>query len=330
MPHFSSTIKDPWEIEHEIFLRLNPNAIAHSDTFYTGVIHKGFDADDTAVELIRRYPAFEEAEEHRKFLVHSLSERLVLSGQTNNYFTPEQLWEEEDRVMGKGCFLEGKSESEVEDEEEEEEESEERPADAEPVDFAITTPESPKDDRNTSGSGLPITFQTGDHTTTITRHYAAVQLLLDTLDVSHDVSPLRAITHCAADGSLVLALLGHLPTDTNITYGHRTAEKKAPTCCHEWRTVSGRPDHPTTAFFSGAETCSDLVEEIGWSPESIVATSLVYEDGRVLVLVVGEVGEQFDGALNGMRRCEEVPAEHAELVGLLQVVQRDMLDMGTV
>ena len=73
MAYASSTIRDPWDIEHELFLQQNPNAIAHSDTFYTGVVHKGFDADDTAVEFIRRYPAFEEDEQHRKFLVRSIS-----------------------------------------------------------------------------------------------------------------------------------------------------------------------------------------------------------------------------------------------------------------
>jgi hypothetical protein len=50
----------------------------------------------------------------------------------------------------------------------------------------------------------------------------------------------------------------------------------------------------------------------------------------VLVLVAGEhVGaEKFDGVLGGVRRCEMVPAEHVELVGLLGVAQRDMVDMG--
>lgn len=111
MVHASSTIRDPWEIEHELFLQQNPNAIAHSDTFHTGVVHKGFDADDTAVELIRRYPAFEEDEQHRKFLVRSISERLVVPGEQDDYFTPEQLWQEDDRINGKWHFLEKDVES---------------------------------------------------------------------------------------------------------------------------------------------------------------------------------------------------------------------------
>ena len=323
MPQLPSPIKDPWQTEHEIFLLHNPNAIAHSDTFYTGLVHAGFDADDTAVELIRRYPAFEEAEEHRKFLVRSLSERLVLSGETEDYFTPEQLWEEEERILGKGCFLESEEEEESDSEEEEEEEEEEiehhQP-------FALQDNEIDLEPTTTSSGPFPISLQTRDHTTTITRDYTAIQLLLDSLEISHAVSPLRAITQLSADGSLVLALLGHLPIATTTTRGHRAAEKKAPTCCSdEWQLVSG-----PVAFFSGAETCSALVEEIAWAPESIVAASLVYGDGRVFVLVAGEsVGaEEFGGVLGGVRRCEGVPAEHEEVVGLLEVARRDMVDLG--
>ncbi|GAB7324425.1 hypothetical protein MBLNU13_g08356t1 [Cladosporium sp. NU13] len=408
MPHASSTIKDPWEIEHELFLQQNPNAIAHSDTFYTGVVHKGFDADDTAVELIRRYPAFEEEEQHRKFLVRSISERLVIPGEQDGYFTPEQLWREDDRISGKWCSLEKDVESgsdeqsvieedpedaanaeivhqpvvlkavpkgviggeELEDDEQlarllSDPSSPKRPGDleahshedvaltdddladlfgeeaAQPT-IVITTP-SPKHGANgidaSNDTDLPITFQTEDHTTTITREYADVQLYLDTLDISHEV-PLRAITHCSADGSLVVALLGHLETDTKIISKRHTTEQAA--SCGEWHLVSERPQSPAVAFFSGTETCSDLIEEIFWDPNSTVATSLAYNDGRILIMLVGELSRygiyhstldpaELCGAFfNAMRKNKEIPAEHAEMASLLQVAQRDMVEAGTL
>jgi hypothetical protein len=424
MPHATSTAKDPWDIEHELFLQHNPNAIAHSDTFYTGVVHKGFDADVTAEELIRRYPAFEETEEHRKFLVRSISERLVIPGEQDDYFTPEQIWEEDDRITGKWYFRKrdvelGSDEESMPEESsgpsanavaplqpvvlkavpkgvigEEQLESDEqlaqllsgpdsprRPAakeipenalsdhshedvtmtdddltelfgEASEQHIAINKPkakvESPKyagiGMESTNDSDLPITLQTGDHTTTITRDYTDVQHLLETLGDSHYI-PLRAITHCSADGSLVLALLGHLHTDNKGIYNHNAAEKKE-NCCNEWNIVNERPHQPTVAFFSGTETCSDLIEEICWDPDSIVATSLVYNNGRVLFLLAGEHIDQqyapygihnsdFDPAEKierffGAMRKHKIPAEHSELVSLLQVARRDMVDAGTL
>lgn len=414
MPHATSTTKDPWDIEHELFLRQNPNAIAHSDTFYTGVVHKGFDADDTAVELIRRYPVFEEAEQHRKFLVRSICERLVIPGEQDDYFTPEQLWREDDRINGKWHFLEKDVES-GSDEESIAEDNFESPAMGEDVHQQpvvlkavpkatigeeqlesdeqlaqlLGEPDSPnrrspvqessgnllsdhshedvsvtdddldelfgeksdkptivisKDDETgmaaTNNSDLPITLQTGDHTTTITRDYSDVQLYLDNLDISHNM-PLRAITHCSADGSLVLALLGHLEADTVTISKHRTTENQ-PTCSNEWHLVSESARSPAVAFFSGTETCSDLIEEICWHPDSTVATSLAYNDGRILVLLVDELSrygiyhsnlepvEQFGAFFRAMRENEEIPAEHAEMASLVQVAQRDMVDAGTL
>jgi hypothetical protein len=99
--------KDPWEIEHDALLQRAPNAICHSDTIYTGVVHRGFNADSTAEELIRRYSPFQETEQHREFLVRSISERYIISGEKDDYFTPLQLWEEDDRVNGKKVFTRG-------------------------------------------------------------------------------------------------------------------------------------------------------------------------------------------------------------------------------
>ena len=101
------------------------------------------------------------------------------------------------------------------------------------------------------------------------------------------------------------------------------------------------------AFFSGTETCSDLIEEICWAPDSIVATSLAYDDGRVVLVLVGEhvdpesnpygistrdgdpAGE-FEEFFGGIRKEESVPVEHAELASLLLVAERDMVEVGAL
>jgi hypothetical protein len=119
-PHSHTPHKDPWELEHDALLQHAPNAICHSDTIYTGVVHKGFNADSTAEELIRRYPPFQETEQHREFLVRSISERYIIPGEKDDYFTPLQLWEEDDRVNGKKVFTRGDESSSCADESEDE------------------------------------------------------------------------------------------------------------------------------------------------------------------------------------------------------------------
>lgn len=102
----STPVKDPWDREHEDFLQRYPYGIAGSEDIYTGVVHKGFDADTTAEELIRRYPAFEEEKEHRKFLLSKIRERLGICiwRDRDGYYTPQELWEEDDRINEKKSF----------------------------------------------------------------------------------------------------------------------------------------------------------------------------------------------------------------------------------
>jgi hypothetical protein len=92
--------------------------------------------------------------------------------------------------------------------------------------------------------------------------------------------------------------------------------------------VCERPQQPAVAFFSGTETCCDLIEEIRWKPESISAASLVFGDGRVMVALsgrpVGEVGGLFDS----LWEVEGVPVEHEEISGLLEVAQGDLREAG--
>ena len=452
MPHISSLIKDPWDIEHEQSLLRHPNAIAHSDRFYTGVIHKGFDADATAEELIRKYPVFEETEQHREFLVRSISERLIVPGERHDYFTPEQLWEEDDRINGKRCFSKKEAESGSDEESvvdelsgppadvevahapvilkaipkgvigEEQLESDEqlaqllmepalskRPAvqkslraslpkqslkdvamadedlaklfgeQPEQPTIVITTPDAklgnPKHDgsvtRPADDLELPIILRTDNHTTTITCDYADMQRVLHSLDLSHEI-PLTAISHKFVDGSLVLALFGHIksdgctpdagsadkvlnhPTEVGNTAAVSTKVTERPvseervSCGNEWSIVTQRPHHPTVAFLSGHRTCNALVEDICWDPDTIVATSVTYSDGRVLVLLFGvqhdqyarqnttthdgqsDLAKQFDTFFDAVRRDKNIPAEHSELASLLHIAHKDMIHAGAL
>lgn len=450
MPCASSPIKDPWDIEHEQFLTRNPNALVHSDRFYTGVIHKGFDADTTAEELIRRYPVFEETEQHREFLVRNISERLVIPGERSDYFTPEQLWAEDDRINGRRCFTKDDVESssdegsvvdeppeQSEDQKfapetiilkskprgvigEEQLESDEQLAQlfddpvapkhlkakelsgsdlSEQKDMAMndndlaelfgeepeslttstTTPEAEPESPKKNGtmvvpeddSDLPVTLQSDGHTTIITRSYADVQRTLTSLDFLPEAS-VTSISHTSVDGSLVLAVLGHVKADGSAHKGasedvnlnnairidssaignSNTNRQDTPIemvpSSNEWNVLTHRPHRSTTAFLSGPQTCGALMVEISWDPDNVVASSVAYKDGRTLVLMVGErhkpktsgfatydkheadPAEQFDRFFAAMRKDKDIPAEHSELVSLLQLAHKDMVQLGAL
>lgn len=116
-------VKDPWDVEHEHSLAVH-GPMASTDHIYPITVHRGFDAQFTAETLTRRYPIFEEAESHREYLVHNRSERLIIPGERYNYFTPEQLWGEDDRLRGKRQFSDSGEVSWKDDEEEESDDEE--------------------------------------------------------------------------------------------------------------------------------------------------------------------------------------------------------------
>lgn len=442
-PNSSTPTKDPWDIEHENSLRRVPNAICHSDTLYTGIVHKGFDADATAEELIRRYPPFQEAEEHRKFLVRSISERFIIPGEKDDYFTPEQLWDEDDRVNGKRVFskddAEGSDDQETDDEEadgatdakegeqepvimtavprgeigEDEIESDEQLAQllSDPVEpkesvedaslpsadqeaghvemadedlaelfgegpeapvIVVTTlepePETPKVEENVVETGddseLPVTLQGNDHATTITFDYPGVQRTLASLDLSPETT-VAAVTHISVDGSLVLAVSGSrashsktgndssrpIEVDDNAA-SHSESNEQQPSIenaadSKEWNIAIQCPHRHTAAFLSGPKTYGALMAEIHWDTDTIVATTVSYSDGRVLVLMVGEQkttspsaheayddqadpADRFNDFFGFMRKHSSIPAEHSELASLLQIAHMDMIEAGTL
>jgi hypothetical protein len=439
-PQFHSYVphKDPWEIEHDALLERAPNAICHSDTIYTGLVHKGFNADSTAKELIRRYPPFQETERHREFLVRSISERYIIPGEKDDYFTPLQLWEEDDRVRGKKIFTRGGESSSSADESEDEAsdlvngqevepepvvlksmprgrigedqlesdeqlalllsdpvgdertiESSEGPSmeqksqDVEMtnIDLAelfgeepepelempaitITTPEAEDPVETGKDPELSIRLQSDDHTTTITHDYSDVQRLLASIDLSF-AATLTAITHAAVDGSLVLAVFGHVKAnnsagsdlehpirlddgvtgDSNTNKQRHKIEKLASE--REWNTIAQRPHYSTLAFLSGPKTYNALLAEIRWDIDTIVATTTSYNDSRVLVLLVGEQqiskisryaasaeqadpADQFDAFFASMRSHKSIPVEHAELASRLEVAHNDMIEAGAL
>jgi hypothetical protein len=403
-------------------------------------VHKGFNADSTAEELIRRYPPFQETEQHREFLVRSISERYIIPGEKDDYFTPLQLWEEDDRVNGKKVFTRGDEsissgdESEVEASDlangrgvepepvvlkhvprgrigEEQLESDEQLAlllsdpvgdeptvesgevpsaeqksqdvemtdddlaelfgeepeqeqEREPPAITVTTPEAEVAIETSVGSELPITLQSDGHTTTITHDYLDVQRLLASLELSSEAS-LTAITYTSVDGSLVLAVLGQVkanstagsdikhPIQVNDSVtGDSETNKQRPATeklarDREWNIVAQRPHHSTIAFVSGSETYSALSAEIRWDMDTLVATTVSYNAGRVLVLLVGEQqmsglsrytgsaeqtdpADRFDAFFASMRSHKSVPTEHAAIASLLEVARNDMIEAGAL
>jgi hypothetical protein len=405
-------------------------------------VHKGFNADSTAEELIRRYPPFQETEQHREFLVRSISERYIIPGEKDDYFTPLQLWEEDDRVNGKKVFTRGDESSSCADESEDEApdpingqevepepvvlrhvprgrigeeqlESDEQlalllgdPVDDEPTieksegpsteqksqdiqmtddDLAelfgeepepeqeqeqeppainVTTPEAEDAVETVKDPELPITLQIDDLATTITHDYPDVQRLLASLDFSSEAS-LTAVTSTSVDGYLVLAVLGYVKVENSAgndfehpirldssAAGNPKTSKQRPAIEksaseREWNTVAQRPHHSTLAFLSGPRTYSALVAEIRWDTETIVATMMRYNDGRVLVLLVGEQqmsklpsyaasaeeidpAERFDAFFASMRSHKSVPAEHAEIASLLEIAHSEMIEAGAL
>jgi hypothetical protein len=432
--------KDPWEIEHDALLQHAPNAICHSDTIYTGVVHKGFNADSTAEELIRRYPPFQETEQHREFLVRSIGERYIIPGEKDDYFTPLQLWEEDDRVNGKKVFTRGDESSSCADESEDEApdlvigqevepepvvlkhvprgrigeeqlESDEQLAlllgdpvddeltveksegpsteqkgqdvemtdddlaelfgetpepeeEQEPPAITVTTPEAEDADEIGKDPELPITIQSDDHATTITHHYPDVQRLLDSLDLSSEAS-LTAVTSTSVHGCLVLAVLGHVKAnnsagsavehpirvDDSAAGASKTNKQRLATenlaSDGEWNIIAQRPHHSTLAFLSGLKTYSALLAEIRWDIDTIVATTVSYNDGRVHALLVGEQqmsglsryaasaeeidpADRFDAFFTSIRTHKSVPAEHADIASLLEVAHSDMIEAGAL
>jgi hypothetical protein len=163
----STPVMDPWDIEHQRSLATH-GPMASTNAIYPITVHRGFDADREAQPLTRRYPVFEETVSHREFLVRSRSERLVTTGERDNYYTPEQLWEEDDRLRERMQFARSGEPSWVDeepfssDEDEEAEEpvvqqspEEEHSSYEEEAEGPVAQPSSKKRSRDSSSSEPP-------------------------------------------------------------------------------------------------------------------------------------------------------------------------------
>jgi hypothetical protein len=162
----STPVMDPWDIEHQRSLATH-GPMASTNAIYPITVHRGFEADLEAQPLTRRYPIFEETVSHREFLVRSRSERLITTGERDNYYTPEQLWEEDDRMRERMQFARSGEPSWVDEEpyssdeeeavgpvvqqsREEDVGEEERSSDEEEAEGAVVQPSSKKRSRDSS------------------------------------------------------------------------------------------------------------------------------------------------------------------------------------
>jgi hypothetical protein len=217
----TADVKDPWDVEHELSLKVH-GPTASTDLIYPSTVHRGFDSQFTAEPLTRRWPIFEESESHREFLVYNRSERLIIPGERDNYFTPEQLWGEDDRLHGRRQFASSGEASwvdEGEDDEGEEKENEEEDSEEEGpkrpiVQQAVLVREQPKGEPETDVD-LPLLLHADDHTTTVTLDYKQVQDVFVSLELLTTVTS-KSMISAFSDGRLAIALCGHEKSDETI------------------------------------------------------------------------------------------------------------------
>ena len=320
----SATFKDPWVIEHERSLDFH-GPTASTNHLYPSTVHRGFDSHFTAEPLTRCYPAFEETERHREFLVRSRSDRLLLKGKGDNYFTSEQLWEEDDRLRGFNQSANSGEASWVgksEDEEEEEEAEGERLgglAGQQHVEVHEQIEVDPEEDVY-----LPLLLQADDHAVTIktvVSEHTNVEDFVTSLNLS-STATLLTTTNAFIDGTLVVALCGHeqaheiasedagirqelqaatvevadsarpVRLDTDAAGGTlanpQDGSSEGEASSGEWNVVL-KDDHlPTVAFLSGSKNLRGLMASIEWNAETTLATVQKYSDSRILLILVGQ------------------------------------------
>lgn len=354
--HLVPAVKDPWDMEHKESLETR-GPTACTDLTYPFVKHAGFDAEYTAKSLWRRYSAFQETEQHRRLLVRSLSERLQVPGEKYDYFTPEQLWGEDDRLRGVRQFTKDDEVSW----DEENSLSEEDIA-------ALRSHPCTMVSRLELGGGeleLPITLQTDDYETTVTQNQQEIDQVLATLDLSqkHQVT---AIANTFVNGTLAVALLGQAKTTDLVGSRENSGlaseatdiapttitEQQPPTkqiSAGEWNLLIKRPGHPNVTFLLGAKTWMALLSAIRWDNDGVLAVIQQGINGQVVVILVGYQtiarpwsfvrGAPADHSLmletfldtNVISYLREIsPKTHLDLLTLLQSAQQDLAAAGLI
>jgi len=323
----ATPIKEPWEIEHERSLATH-GPTASTNHIYPSTVHRGFDADFTAEEFTRRYPIFEEMESHRDFLVRSRSARSLRPEEKDDYFTPEQLWEEDDRLRGVNQFARSGEASWVDELDDETEDDEDE---GQAVEQRVVVQEEP-DDEQDEDIDLPFSFHADDHATTVTVDYRQVEAILNSLELLTTATP-KTITSSFVDGRLAIALCGRENSDNTLSNqpnenlqraaqvddnsSSRPAEldsnatartQKTPyeateedeTTTDDWNVMLKDSIHPTVGLLSGAKTLSALMATVDLGVGTTVAIIQKYSDGKVVVIIVGR------------QRAKEAPRDEIE------------------
>jgi hypothetical protein len=308
----SIPIMDPWDVEFQQSLATH-GPMASTNHIYPSAVHRGFDAYDTARPLTRRYPVFEETVSHRELLIQARSDRLITTGERDNYYTPEQLWEEDDRLRGRMQFAREGEPSWVD---EEEDSSDEEGAEGSTVQRNVAV-EKKAEVEGEDDTDLPLTLQADDHVTTVAAvipDYKDVQDLVASLDLSAKTT-LLATTITFTDGTLAVALCGQQSPREKITEDDSagTASQAAPvegdstsrtavldfTAADvdqailqedpsEWNVVLKDARLPTVSLLSGEKTFHSLMVATDWDTWATIATIVKYNDGRVVAILVGQ------------------------------------------
>jgi hypothetical protein len=308
----SITIMDPWDVEFQQSVATH-GTIASTNQIYPSAVHRGFDAQDTARPLTRRYPVFEETVSHRERLVQARSDRLITTGERDNYYTPEQLWEEDDRLRGRMQFAREGEPSWVD---EEEDSSDEEGAEGSTVQRNVAV-EKKAEVEGEDDTVLPVTLRADDHVTTVAAvipDYKDVPDLIASLNLS-STATLLTTTITFTDGTLAVAICGQQSPHEEITEdasagqasqaapvegddASRTAgldvtaandnEVTPQDDAGEWNVVLKDARLPTVALLSGEKTFDSLMVATDWDTWATIATIVKYSDGRVVAILMGQ------------------------------------------
>jgi hypothetical protein len=369
-PRPSATpVMDPWDVEFQQSLATH-GPMASTNHIYPSAVHRGFDSQFTAQPLTRRYLAFEETESHRAFLVRSRSDRLITTGERDNYYTPEQLWEEDDRLRGTMQFAREGEPSWVD---EEENSSDDEEAEGSTVQRKVIEkkPEVEAED----DTDLPLTLQSADHVTTVTAvvpDHKDVQDLITSLNLSA-TAPILTTTIAFTDGTLAVALCGqqrpHEKTSEDASAGQASQaapvegddasraagldvtaaddnEAMSPGDASEWNVVLKDARLPTVSLLSGEKNLHNLVAATDWDTETTIATIVKYNDGRVVAILMGQqrgnqraTSPEIDYASLFNKSFETVgrstkhgsfTKQHMQLASLLETTRKELVKANAI
>ena len=338
----STPIMDPWDVEHQRSLAIH-GPMANTNAIYPSAIHRGFDSQFEAKPLNRRYPVFEEIESHREFLVRSRSERLITTGERDNYYTPEQLWEEHDRIHEKLQFARRGEPSWVDEEPDSSDDEKEAEGSAVQQN-AVARGQSEVKPRD--GTDLPLEFHAEDHLTTITAvapDHNDVQGFVAGLDLC-PTAQLLAITSTSMNGTITVAFCGHGKARETVTEG---AASNTPSISKggsdEWNVALKDVRLPTVSLLSGAKNIHALLAATDWDTETTIATVVKYNDGRVVAILMGQQREkqhttrrdseteyglllnQFFQTVEKSTQHGAFTNEHKPLASLLEALRKDLV-----